>query len=157
LNESLPIDGYVFIGNDAIFTFVLEDLGPGTYYYLLTERPGSEDGWTYDETVYMVKVIVTPGASEGVLEVEMEYRTYDAVNDEWDTTWYPVDIGEDTPGIFISDPDITFKNKYDARLRLPDTGGSGLKPATIGIALMLLTGTAYLAMLLTNRKKRAGQ
>jgi hypothetical protein len=51
-----------------------------------------------------------------------------------------------------NDPDITFKNKYDARLRLPDTGGSGLKPATVGIALMILTGTAYLATLIKKKK-----
>jgi LPXTG-motif cell wall-anchored protein len=80
------------------FSFALTNLGPGTYYYLLTETPGAsivgddpEDyNWTYDDRVYMVRVVVSVDG-EGNLEavVEYTYKTGESGNGAyiWSEDW----------------------------------------------------------------------
>jgi hypothetical protein len=65
------------------FDFELEGLSPGTAYYLVTEAPGSYGTyWNYDETVYIVKITVTPGP-DGELIPSVEYRFKMEESDEW--------------------------------------------------------------------------
>jgi len=60
------------------FDFTITGLTPDTYYYMITESPNPSPGnyWTYDETIYIIKVIVSvDGDGELVSSVEYRYKT----------------------------------------------------------------------------------
>ncbi|MCL2486768.1 MAG: hypothetical protein FWE86_04125, partial [Oscillospiraceae bacterium] len=89
------------------FKFDLDELGPGTTYYMITEAPDGDGDpdWDYDETTYIVRITVDVD-SVGYLVVSMTYKTLiDIIDDEkvW-SAW------ENLSGSF--DGPITFNNTY---------------------------------------------
>ena len=56
------------------FRFAIKDLIPGTYYYQITEVPDNPDqGWTYDDSVYIAMVVVK---DVGEIEYDIEVSYY---------------------------------------------------------------------------------
>jgi len=83
------------------FGFTLENLGPGTYYYMITEDPGAADPhWTYDDTAYIVRVVVGADNVTGELASHVEYRSRKGGSAPW-SAW------SGTAG-----NTVTFTNRY---------------------------------------------
>ncbi len=73
----------------------------GEYYYIITEKAGTDAGWTYDATQYWVKVVVTKDETTGDLSASM---TVTAVDSAGNKTAVPA-TGDSVK--------LTFINKYD--------------------------------------------
>ena len=83
LNGAGNLSGAVDFSN-----FVLEE---GTYYYKISEVPGSLPGWIYDETFYIAKIVVS---ASGQVITLTKYQ------------------GGKAPGAALSVKDIAFANHY---------------------------------------------
>ena len=75
----------VTLNNEGTFTFnpITYDK-EGTYNYKVVEKKGSSTGWTYDETVYDVTVVVTD--NNGALVATPTYKVADAEKDSIEFT-----------------------------------------------------------------------
>jgi len=68
------------------FSFTLEGLGPGTYYYMVTETPGAPNqNWSYDNNAYIAKVTVSAGQN-GALTPSVEFWFRVGTTGPW-TLW----------------------------------------------------------------------
>lgn len=75
LPSEMPVPASATVGNTAFGTFHfgrIEFDTPGIYTYLVREKDGGLDGYTYDQTVYVVQITVEKNASgELVSQVEL--------------------------------------------------------------------------------------
>lgn len=59
----LPADPTLAIEGEGTGVFAIAYAHPGTFYYQLRENAGTAEGYTYDDTVYDVTVVVTSDGS----------------------------------------------------------------------------------------------
>ncbi|MGN0055312.1 MAG: Spy0128 family protein [Atopobiaceae bacterium] len=133
-------------GSDATVVFdpisyTLKDLdtkargGKATYTYYIREKPGSDNGYTYDGGYYKV-VVTAQDNSDGTMTVTPVYTYVDANGKESST--------------FTDVP--TFNNKYATSL--PNAGQSGIALAYVAGAALLAVGLGRLVQ--KRRQARKG-
>ena len=84
------------------FSFTLANLGPNTYYYMITEAPGAPGtDWIYDDTIYIVKVTVDVDSS-GDLVTTVESKHKKGATGTW-SVW----------SVMGSGGKLTFTNIYE--------------------------------------------
>ena len=115
---------------------VLTFPAPGTYMYILREKPDSIGHWKTDDTYYLVEIEVELVGTELTSTV-----TYTAVDNEGaelpGSTAQPYDA--ETPATWP-----VFVNEYSGP-KLPEVGGTGLRTFILmGLALTLVAGAALI-------------
>jgi hypothetical protein len=102
------------------FSFLIPNLKAGTYYYKITEEYFHEEGWTHDNSEYIVTVIVTGPPMAYTVLYPGSSETIDFVNE--------------------------YKPPDEYREILPGTGGTGAAPFYIGGILIMFAGVTALRL-----------
>jgi LPXTG-motif cell wall-anchored protein len=123
--------------HDGTFRFEIDaGIGPGEYYFLITENWNNSPGWLVNEQAFIAKVTVRGVPGE---ELELEYVVeYYVVDHAADDSWNLVKNLLIDPPVFVNEADVPA-----TPIVLPQTGGAGIRGFLVSGLLLIMTAALF--------------
>jgi LPXTG-motif cell wall-anchored protein len=122
--------------HEGTFRFEIESgIGPGEYYFLITENWNGSPGWLFNEQAFIAKVTVRGDPYD---ELELVYDVvYFIVDHTVDDSWDVVKNSVAEP-VFVNEADVPA-----VPIVLPQTGGTGIRGYIISGLLLIMTAVLF--------------